>query len=193
MNHILWIDACVRKESRTRLLAEHVLSKLEGTVTKVDLDKEKIQPLTGNALAERSKKAEEGAFTDPVFRYALQLKDADEIVISAPYWDLSFPAVLKTYLEAINIVGLTFCYTEDNRPVSMIKAKRLIYITTAGGEIVSDEPGFGYVRLVMNEFYGVCEFLYFKAENLDIIGSDPEDILNETRKEIDRTFLEEKI
>ena len=192
MKKILWIDACVRKESRTRKLAEHILSKLGGTVTRVDLDKEQIPPLTGKMLTYRSRKAEEQDFSDPVFRYAVQFKDADEILISAPYWDLSFPASLKSYIEAINIVGLTFRYTEENQPVSMIKAKRLIYVTTAGGRILSEEPGFGYIRLVMNSFYGIEEFLCFKSENLDLIGADPESILKKSREEIDRTFLEEQ-
>ena len=35
------------------------------------------------------------------------------IVIAAPYWDLSFPAVLKTYLEQINVLGVTFDYSDD--------------------------------------------------------------------------------
>lgn len=192
MKQILWIDACVREASRTRKLAEHILSKLDGMVTRVDLNKEQIPPLTDKMLTYRSRKAEEQDFSDPVFRYALQLKNADEILISAPYWDLSFPASLKSYIEAVNIVGLTFRYTEDNQPASMIKAKRLIYVTTAGGEILSEEPGFGYIRLVMNSFYGINDFLYFKSENLDLIGSDPENILKKSREEIDRTFLEER-
>ena len=172
MKQILWIDACVREESRTR--------------------KERIPPLTGTMLTYRSSKAEKQDFSDPVFRYAMQLKDADEILISAPYWDLSFPASLKSYIEAVNIVGLTFRYTEDNQPVSMIRAKRLIYVTTAGGGILSEEPGFGYIRLVMNSFYGINDFLYFKTENLDLFGADPESILKKSREEIDRTFLEER-
>ena len=191
MKTILWIDACVREGSRTRLLTEHLLSKMTGTVTRIDLDKEQIPPMRGEALAYRSGKAEQGDFSDPVFRYARQLKEADEIVISAPYWDLSFPAVLKAYLEAVNIVGLTFRYTPDNVPVSMIRAKRLIYVTTAGGEIVSDAPGFGYVKLLMSEFYGVHDFLYFKAEKLDIDGSNPEQIIRKSLEEIDSVFSEE--
>ena len=34
--NILFVNACVRKESRTRILAERVLSMLDGTVTEVN-------------------------------------------------------------------------------------------------------------------------------------------------------------
>ncbi len=52
-------------------------------------------------------------FDDPYFRYARQFAGADEIVIAAPYWDLSFPSVLKVYLEHICITGITFQYTPE--------------------------------------------------------------------------------
>ena len=69
MKQILWIDACVREASRTRKLAEHILSKLDGTVTRVDLNKEQIPPLTDKMLTYRSRKAEEQDFSDPVFTF----------------------------------------------------------------------------------------------------------------------------
>ena len=52
-----------------------------------------------------------------------QFAAADVIVIAAPYWDLMFPAVLKTYLENITVTGITFCYSDQGRPQSMCKAK----------------------------------------------------------------------
>ena len=45
MNNILFINACVRKESRTKELADVVLSKLQGTITEVNLEKENLKPL----------------------------------------------------------------------------------------------------------------------------------------------------
>ena len=38
---------------------------------------------------------------------------ADEIVIGAPYWDLSFPAALKVYIEHVSVCDIAFHYTED--------------------------------------------------------------------------------
>ncbi|MBQ7193498.1 MAG: NAD(P)H-dependent oxidoreductase [Synergistaceae bacterium] len=104
---------------------------------------------------------------------------ADEIVIAAPYWDLSFPASLKNYVEAINVVGLTFGYGEDGRPYGLCRAKRLVYVTTAGGPILNEAYGYGYVRELAQGFYGIPEVVLVKAEGLDIVGADVEGILGE--------------
>ena len=108
------------------------------------------------------------------------------IVISAPYWDLSFPATLKTYIEAINVVGLTFIYNEDGHPEGLCNAKKLVYITTAGGKIISDEYGFGYIKELAQKFHGIKDIEYIKAEELDIIGADIEGIMSKAEKKIDK-------
>ena len=64
--------------------------------------------VTGNS---RTKMLADGAFQDPLFGLARQFAAADRIVIAAPYWDLSFPAALKQYVEQINVLGITFIYT----------------------------------------------------------------------------------
>ncbi|HIU79007.1 MAG TPA: hypothetical protein IAB09_06270 [Candidatus Avilachnospira avicola] len=45
MNNILFINACVRPDSRTRLLAKKVLERLNGNVTELDLEAEGLRPL----------------------------------------------------------------------------------------------------------------------------------------------------
>ena len=42
-----------------------------------------------------------------MFDYANAMAQADMIVIAAPYWDMSFPASLKIFLEAASVVGIT--------------------------------------------------------------------------------------
>ena len=56
-------------------------------------------------------------------------------------------------------------------------AKSLYYVTTAGGPIISDDFGFGYVKALANSFYGIEEVYQMKAEGLDVIGADVELIL----------------
>lgn len=46
-------------------------------------------------------------------RLAEQFAQADEIVVAAPYWDLSFPSILKVYLERVCVTGITFHYVEN--------------------------------------------------------------------------------
>ena len=180
--NILFVNACVRAESRTRRLAEQVISKIKteaDVVTEIKVADE-IYPIKNEKfIGYRNKASETHDFSDPVFAPAIQFSKADVIVVAAPYWDLSFPAILKAYFEQINVLGLTFEYTEDGMPRGLCKAHRLIYVTTAGGPIISDEYGFGYVKTLAQAFYGITDVSQVKAEGLDIIGADVEGILKE--------------
>ena len=176
--NILFINACVRRNSRTRILAERVLKQLDGTVTEVN-PATATAPITSEQfILERNEATAQKVFTDPAYAPARQFAQADLIVIAAPYWDLSFPAILKAYFEQINVVGLTFEYTEAGIPRGLCKAKKLIYVTTAGGPILSDDYGFGYVKALAQNFYGIADVCQVKAEGLDVVGADIEAILN---------------
>ena len=185
----LIIDACTSDRSRTRNLATYLWRKLDGNVTVIRLTEERLYSLDETLLKKRDSATEKGDHSDNMFKFAKQFKQADNIIVAAPYWDLSFPAVLKQYIEAINVCGLTFKYSNTGMPVSLSKAKRLIYITTAGGQIVSDEFGYGYIKSIMELFYGVKNFDYIKAEGMDIVGADIDEIMQNAKKEIDKLIL----
>ena len=122
---ILFINACVRKESRTRRLADHLLDKLGQPFDEVCLH-DIAFPVTDEAFLEmRDRLIAEEDFGNPAFDLARQFSEAETIVIAAPYWDLSFPASLKQYLEQVNVVGITFRYTEEGIPVGLCKAERI--------------------------------------------------------------------
>jgi len=184
MPKILYVNACVRKESRTNRLAQFVLKKLAGEVREVRLEDEQIMPLDAALLQERNELIAQNNFTHPSFKYAKQLAEADVLVVGAPYWDLSFPALLKIYLERINVQGLVFRYREDGSVQSFCHAKQLIYVTTAGGPIIEPNLGYEIVKQMAQSFFGVSQFAYYKAEGLDIIGADIEKILQEAEAKI---------
>ncbi len=182
---ILFIDACVREESRTRGLAEKAVKLMGGEITRVNLFEENLMPLDGESLKKREACISRADYSDEMFRLAKQLKEADEILIAAPYWDLSFPAVLKCYIEMICVNGLTFAYNEQGIPEGLCRAKRLIYITTAGGFIPEKNFGFDYLKQLFADYFGITESVYIKAEGLDIYGADVAGILEAAEKEID--------
>lgn len=111
------------------------------------------------------------------------MAEADEIVIGAPYWDLSFPAALKTYLEHCCVCDVTFHYTQEGRPEGLCKSKTLTYITTSGGFIGDKNFGYDYV-------FGLAEMLslgnprFISAEGLDIIGMDIDAQIDKARQAI---------
>ena len=188
MKKTLFLNACVRHESRTKRLADHLLERLDGQVEEVNLEFERPAPLDLHALEEREKLLESCAYDDKMFRYARQFATADIIVIAAPYWDLSFPASLKNYIERINAIGITFDYNEAGEPYGLCAAEKLYYITTAGGKILSDDYGFGYIQALCERFYEIPELHYYKAENLDLVGAEVEGILQEAMQNIDRSL-----
>ena len=175
---ILFVNACIRKNSRTRFLAEQVIRQLNGTVVEVN-PVTATEPITSEEfIINRADAMGKMDFADPAYAPARQFAEADIIVVAAPYWDLSFPAILKAYFEQVNVLGLTFEYTEEGFPRGLCKARKLIYVTTAGGSIISDEYGYGYVKSLAQGFYGIADVCQVKAERLDVIGADVEGILN---------------
>ena len=186
--NILYINACVRKFSRTNELAQFALSKLDGNIEEINLGCEKITPLYKEQLKLRDSLIKDKNYNQPMFKYAKQFASADVILISAPYWDLSFPAILKTYFENINVNGITFSYSEKGYPISLCKAKKLIYITTSGGPVISDAFGFGYIKSLAENFYGINDINYIKAEGLDIWGVNIQEILEKAKKDIDKVL-----
>lgn len=182
MKKTLFINACVRKNSRTFSLSKTVLDRLNDEYIEVDLQRENLQPLNRERLEKREKLVMQGDFSDDMFKLAKDFAAADTIVIAAPYWDLTFPALLKIYLEQITVCGITFEYSKGV-PHSLCKAKRLIYITTAGGEIYKDY-GFEYIKTISETFFSIPEILCFKAEGLDIKGADVGKIMAEAKEKI---------
>ena len=167
MEKILFINACVRPNSRTLDLAKYVI--------------EKLLPLTLKEMNLRDKANKNKDFSSDIFDLAKQFALADTIVLAAPYWDLMFPAVVKNYFEKITVNGLTFAYGEKGIPYGLCKAKKLIYVTTSGGSIVYNF-GFDYVNALAKCFYNIPEVQFVSAEGLDVYGSDVTKIINETKR-----------
>lgn len=203
METILFINACLRERSRTKRLADAALEQyiaekaagreatckkelltkeLKANVTRRDLSRFPVAPLDKIGLETRENGGNTG-FGGSFFELAKEFSSAGTLLVAAPYWDLSFPAVLKAYLEAVCVCGLTFCYGEDGLPHSLCKAKRLIYVTTSGGYIGEMNFGFDYVKGLCKSFFEIDDARFVSAQGLDIDGNDPEMIL---RDAIDR-------
>ena len=184
MDKILFVNACIRPGSRTLSLAETLLQKLQGEVSQLRLYDAPLPALDLHGMETRDLAAGKGDHSDPLFDAAKQFADADVIVIAAPYWDLMFPAVLKTYLENITVAGITFRYSAQGIPESLCRAKELHYVTTAGGFIGQNDFGFAYVQALARNFFGIPAVHRYAAEGLDIFGADVEAILGKAREEI---------
>ena len=186
-NKILFVNACVREQSRTLALAEYFLGMLNGEIHEINLNEVKISPLTRESLAARKELLKKRKYDDPTLRFAWDFAAADTIVIAAPYWDFSFPALLKIYLEAVSVSGITYRYS-NGLPRGLCRAKRLVYITAAGG-IVDFDFGYNYIHTLAKDFFGIPEAVCFRAEDLDFGDVSEEVILNEVKAKMGRYLL----
>lgn len=189
MKKLLVINACVhRKTSRTQRLCrawiERLCAQEPYEIEEVILEEEGLSALDSGSLARRNRLMQEGKTEHVMFHQARQLRKADEIIIAAPYWDLSFPASLKCYMEAVSVVGLTFHYVGDNETAGLCRAERLTYVTTAGGYIGENNFGYAYVK-AMAQLFGIPEINQIRAEGLDIRGADVEQIIRQTVEKIE--------
>lgn len=173
---VLYIDCCIRGEqSRTAKLAEAFLSALppECAVTRLDLAAEGLQPLYGPFFEARERLLEAGALDHPRFRYAHQLAETEIAVIAAPFWDLSFPALLKIYIENVSVEGITFRSSPEGLQ-GLCRGTDLVFLTTRGGIYGEGHPlelGTAYLRGIQ-QFFGFGQFHAVAADGLDVQGFD---------------------
>lgn len=181
---VLFVNGCVREESRTLELAKAVLAKETGEIQEVCLYPDGPKGLNAETLRKRDELLKKEDISDPAFRWARQFAQADVIVIAAPYWDLLFPAKVRAYLEEITVSGITFQYNSEGIPQGMCKARRLVYVTTAGGPIIYNF-GFEYVEALAKCFFGIEDVRMVKAEGLDIWGADVREIMEQAKRKIE--------
>lgn len=176
MAQLLFVDACVRgEESRSLALARRFLSSYAAThpsdeIVTRDLLHDRLEPQYPELLARRDALAAVGKLDDPLFADAHRFARADKIVLAAPLWELTFPAILKIYLERVSMRNITFAYTESGL-VGRCRAEKLLLITTRGGDY--SRPETAWMESATHELRGLCAmfgipaFEVLCAEGLD--------------------------
>lgn len=195
MKKLLFIDACVNRGiSRTEQLAQTLLKEMnqngEYEIETLNLEDEDLKLFTGKESALRESLTRAGNFEGPLFTYAKQFAAADRIVVAAPYWDFSFPARMKCYLEQICVTGLTFTFSSKGIPGGLCHADSLHYVTTSGGSIGELNLGYEYLEKLCKVYYGINETVCYTAEGLDIEGNSVEEIMKEAEEKAFQKYRE---
>lgn len=178
---VLYVNACVRKESRTDVLAKTLLEEIGQPYLERKLREEPLVPLSRQGLDDRMQQLAAKQLDHPAFSYAKEFAAADTIVISAPYWDLSFPALLKVYIETIYIIGIVSRYDANGRPEGLCRAQELYYVTTAGGKY-DPQYSFAYIKALCEQSFGISNVKLVMAELLDMVGSNPAEIMQQAKQ-----------
>ena len=183
---LLFVNCCISRRgagSRTHALAEAFLAAFRAAHP--DAAVEEITPETLLALKpfdavllqKRDALAEAGNFDAPVYALARQFREADAVVVAAPFWDLSYPAALRTYIEYISANGLTYHYEADGCHGDC-RAEKLAYLTSGGDLEQPESLGVLYWKQLCAMF-GIPAFSYVFAGGLDLDPAKTEEILTE--------------
>ncbi len=138
---------------------------------------EPLSLLSGDFFFQRERLLDEHRLNHPRFRYAHHFQQADRIVIAAPFWDLSYPALLKVYFENVCVDGITFG-TAQNQLVGLCRAERMLYLTTRGGNYEGSPSEMGVRSLeALCQFWDIPHLDVVAADGLDLGLEPPEAIL----------------
>ncbi len=96
-----------------------------------------------------------------------ELRAADVIVIGAPIYNFSIPAVLKAWIDMIARARLTFRYT-DNGPEGLLVGKKAYVVVPSGGVPVGSAVDFAtpYLRQAL-AFVGITDVEFIGAQGAD--------------------------
>lgn len=100
-----------------------------------------------------------------------QLREADALVISVPFFNFGVPSTLKSWIDNVVRAGHTFSY-DQNGPKGLVTGKK-VYLAIATGGVYSDGPAKGfdfaipYLTTVLG-FIGLTDVEVIRAEGTAI-------------------------
>jgi FMN-dependent NADH-azoreductase len=118
------------------------------------------------------------AYSDELVR---ELKAADVLIIGAPVYNFSVPAVLKAWIDMIARARLTFRYTENGLK-GLLSGKKAYLVVATGGVPVGSAVDFAtpYLRHALS-FIGITDVDVIAA---DRINSNKADAMDRARTQI---------
>ncbi|MGJ0701297.1 FMN-dependent NADH-azoreductase [Clostridium perfringens] len=186
MSKVLYIKANIKGEGESRtfkvsdsFVEEYKKNNPEDEIITLDLYKENIDFLRADDLGKLFGPKDEESKNNSILKYAYQFADADKYIIAAPMWNLSFPAILKAYIDYVSVSGITFKYTAEG-PVGLLNNKKAVHIVSRGGGYDNSpyEMGDRYLRTILG-FFGIKDIETIGIDNLDVIGVNVEEKVEE--------------
>lgn len=166
MKKLFYVDACLRKGSNTKKIADVVINELSKKyeVETVALSECSFPIVNNDILNDRNN----GVVPEEYVALAKRLAVADRLVIAAPFWDMSFPSALKVFFENMSLFNVTFA-TDEKECYGLCKAEKVLYITTRGMNIGTGddlEQATPYIR-ALSKLWGLGELHVISAQNMD--------------------------
>ena len=98
---------------------------------------------------------------------------ADAYLVSTPMWNLSIPYALKYYIDCIVQPGYVFRYNEVGQAVPLVLGKRMVCVTSRGGDYSPSSPMSSYdfqepyLRAIFG-FIGITDVEFINVQPMDI-------------------------
>lgn len=189
---ILHIDSSARREaSNTRVLSRYLVEQLVQQHTQAvqyrDLGHQPLPPISADDLIS----LHGGQHNDkPSFQQQLavsdelieELKQANTLVLAAPMYNFSVPAVVRQWIDSVYRAGISFKYTEQG-PEGLLNIDKAYIITATGGTPVGSSMDFASPYL---DF--ICRFIGVKEVSIiNAAGSknSREELLISSKQSID--------
>jgi FMN-dependent NADH-azoreductase len=172
MKKLIVIDSCMRAESRTKLILDAAVAELSKRyeVEIIDVNSVGLPPLDNVTYVDQR---ENGNIPPLAVEIARKVAACDRLVVAAPFWDMSFPAILKSFFENISLFDITF--TDDGTTCSgLCKCEKVLYITTRGMDIKTGDPleqGSLYLT-ALSFLWGLGEVITVAATNMDYLSPE---------------------
>lgn len=170
MKKLVYIDSCIRDEnSRTKKIASVLIEELKKKyeITTFTLNDLNLEIVNKDVLNKRLN----NNIPNYVLNWANTIKNADRVVIAAPFWDMSIPSALKVFIELCSIINITF-NSNDKICYGNCKSEKLLYITTRGMNISTKDPldqGTSYLE-ALSTLWGLGEVKVVACQNMDYVS-----------------------
>jgi FMN-dependent NADH-azoreductase len=173
------------QDSNTMRIATAFIDSLQSRYTDLDIDtidlftgdlppvagdniETKYSLMTGRPIDKQHKESWE-----PIERLIEHFLSADIYLISVPMWNFSIPYALKYYIDSIVQPGYLFKYNEQGQPVGLIHDRKMVCVTSRGGDYSPASPFNAYdfqepyLRAIFG-FVGIIDMHFINAQPMDI-------------------------
>lgn len=181
MSKVLFVNACNTAESYSHQIAsvfvdEYTKKHANDEIETINLYEEDVKFLTVSEIKKRQSLNYKENKDEETFKYVKQFLEADKIIIAAPFWNLSIPAILHAYLEHIAIDGVTYQSTLKGS-VGLSQGKKIVHIVTRGIYSSSVEYGDSYLRAFFASL-GIKDFRTIALEGTKVHKGQEEAFFN---------------
>lgn len=185
-------------EGKSSVMSSELISLLKGKYPAVNIIERHLSPDTMPYLDSEIF----GAFVTPADdrtsrqndilaksdRLIDEVKAADAIVLGLPMYNFNVPAALKSYIDHIARVGVTFKYTETG-PVGLLADKPVYVVTARGGfyQGTENDTQTPYIRNILG-LLGLKSVEFFHAEGLNISPEEAEKSMAGVKEQLHKRF-----